>query len=358
MKNYSQSSKSGVALIMVMVAIFALSVLVGAFAYAMKVETKLAQNSNNGESLIWLGRSGVELARYILAEQMVVPGEPYDSLNQKWAGGPGSINASNSPLANISLENYRIGDGTVTLKITDLERKININTASEPILQQALTSMGLDASETPAITDGILDWIDSDDATRVNGAESDYYQSLDPPYFAKNGAIDDLSELLLIRGISQDVFWGHASSNHMAAAFQKVDRYGKAIQEPTYTAGLAEIFTPLSRGKININTASSTVLQAIPGVEPNLADQIIKLRSGPDGIDGTDDDTPFVRPGDGIEAVVGRAAASQIQQYCDVRSYTFEVRVDAEIGGSKRTFFAIIGRNSPRDLQVLSFYWK
>lgn len=358
MKGSLRSTQSGVALIMVMVAIFALSVLVGAFAYSMKVETKLAQNANNGETLIWLGRSGVELARWVLAEQMTIPGEPYDSLNQKWAGGPGSINASNSPLASVSLDNYRIGEGTVSIKITDLERKVNINLATEPVLQQTLTSLGMDASEAPAVADGILDWIDSDDATRINGAESDYYQGMEAPYYAKNGVIDDLSELLLIRGISQEVYWGIASSNHFAAAFQKKDRYGKVIQQPSYAGGLVDVFTPLSRGKININTASVNVLQAIPGIEQNLAEQIIKLRSGPDGIDGTEDDTPFIRPGDGIEAVVGHAAAAQIQQFCDVRSYTFEVRVDAEIGGSKRTFFAFIGRNSPRDLQVLGFFWK
>jgi type II secretory pathway component PulK len=356
MNIFSPQSRSGVALLMVMVAIFVLSVMVGAFAYAMKVETKLAQHANNEENLIWLGRSGVELARYVLAQQMTV-NEP-DSLNQKWAGGPGSIASSNSPLASISLDNFRVGDGTVTIKITDLERKINVNTANEPILQQALTSMGVDASEAPGIIDGILDWIDPDDATRANGAESDYYQSMDPPYFAKNGAIDDLSELLLIRGISQDVYWGSASTNHTAAAFQQVDRLGRPIQQPVYSAGLVDILTPISTGRVNINTASATVLQAIPGIDQNMAEQIIKLRSGPDGADGTEDDTPFLNVGEVINAGVSRQAVQQIAQYCDVRSRTFEVRVDAEIGGTKRVFYAIIGRNSPRDLPVLSFYWK
>ena len=349
------------ALIMVMVAIFALSVLVGAFAYAMKVETKLAQNANNGESLIWLGRSGVELARYVLAESLAEQGrgpEKYDSLNQIWAGGPGGFASSNSPLAGMSLSNYRIGEGAVSIKITDLERKININKASEPLLQQALTSMGMDAGEAPAVVDGILDWIDRDDATMVNGAESDYYQSMDPPYFAKNGAIDDLSELLLIRGVTQDIFWGPASPNHLAAAFQKVDRHGRVIQQPTYTAGLVDMFTPISFGLVNINTASATVLQAIPGIDQNIAEQIIKQRSGPDGFDGNDDDTPFMNVGEVINAGVNPQAVQRIQQFCDVHSYTFEVRVEAEIGGSKRTFFGIIGRNSARDLKVLSFHWR
>jgi hypothetical protein len=34
------------------------------------------------------------------------------------------------------------------------------------------------------------------------------------------------------------------------------------------------------------------------------------------------------------------------------------VQVDADVGGYKRTFFAVLGRNSQRDVQILSFYWK
>jgi hypothetical protein len=34
------------------------------------------------------------------------------------------------------------------------------------------------------------------------------------------------------------------------------------------------------------------------------------------------------------------------------------VTIDAESGGYKRQFTAILGRASPRDVQVLTFYWK
>jgi len=46
-----------------------------------------------------------------------------------------------------------------------------------------------------------------------------------------------------------------------------------------------------------------------------------------------------------------------LQRYCDVRSRTFDVEVDATLGSYHRTFHAILGRNSPRDVQILSFYW-
>lgn len=353
-----QTASRGIALIVVMVAIFVLSVLVGAFAFSMKVETKLAMNANHEAELIWLGRSGVELARYVLGQQLAIPAEPYDSLNQKWAGGPGTMAASNSPIANISLDNYRIGKGTVTLKITDLERRFNINQADEQILQQALTLVGVDAGEIPRISAAIFDWIDPDDVTHVNGAESDYYQTLDPAYYAKNKPIDDLSELLLIRGISLDMYWGSASTNHVPAAFQQLDRWGRPIEQPIYAVGLSEVFTPLSSGKININTASATTLQTIPMVDANAAAEIIKLRSGPDGADATEDDTPFRNVGELINTGINRQAIPQISRYADVRSRTFDVQVAADIGGYSRVFYAVLGRNSNRDIQILSFHWK
>jgi hypothetical protein len=34
------------------------------------------------------------------------------------------------------------------------------------------------------------------------------------------------------------------------------------------------------------------------------------------------------------------------------------VEIKAEVGGYTRTFEAILGRNNPRDVQVLTFYWK
>jgi len=47
-----------------------------------------------------------------------------------------------------------------------------------------------------------------------------------------------------------------------------------------------------------------------------------------------------------------------LQQFCAVGSRTFEVQVDAEIGGYKRQFIAVLGVANPRDIQILSFYWK
>jgi general secretion pathway protein K len=354
----------GIALIIVMITVLVLSVLAGGFAYSMKVETKLARNSNSETDLLWLGRSGVELARFVLAEQLALGCEPYDALNQIWAGGPGGVCTSNSPLTGIPIKDVELGKGKFTLSIVDLERKFNLNTADEPILQQAFIRMGADPGEFPAILSAIQDWMDADDDIHLNGAESDDYQTLQPPYYAKNRPIDDLSELLLVRGVTPEIFWGPANTNHSPGALQrKLSPLGTVSSPYSYPVGLADLFTPLSAGKLNINTASLMALQVVPGIDENRASRIVMLRSGFDGIEGTGDDTPAGSPGMSILDMLVSAGLTQPEaamalRYFDQRSRTFEVTVEAEFNSYHRTFVAVLGRLSPRDVQVLTFYWK
>lgn len=353
--------RHGIALIIVMVCITVLSILAAGFAYSMKVETKLAMNANNEAELLALGKSGVAMAQWVLAQQMTISQEPYDALNQKWAGGPGSMMTSNSPLADVFLDNIKLGHGSISLKIVDNERKLNINLADQPLLDAAMRLIGVDAGDAGPITASILDWIDPDTSEHLGGTESDYYESLDPPYEAKNGPIDDLTELLLIRGISDrpEIYWGGVVTDRLPSRFQNQLGAQSSGAPVVYNVGLVDLFTPLSSGRLNLNTASLTTLQLLPLVDENVAGRIIQCRAGPDGVDGTEDDTPFRNPGEGLLCGgLNNAVVGQIVRYCDVRSRTFEVQVDAQINGFHRYFFATLYRNNPRDIQVLTFYWK
>jgi general secretion pathway protein K len=348
---------SGIALVIVMISVTVLAVLAGGFAYSMQVETKLSRNVNSEAELEWLGRSGVEYARWILAEQLRVPSEPYDAPNQIWAGGPGGVSTTNSPLMDVQKE-VKLGNGSFTWKITDHEQKFNINTAPEPILQEALILMGVDAGQMTPIVNSIRDWIDVNSSPRMQGAKNDYYQSLDPPYYCKNGPIDDLTELLFVKGVTSELYWGAAATNHYPASFQKhAFGFNADPTLPEFTSGLVDLFTPLSSGRVNINTASADVLQLIPGVNAIIAAAIVSGRSGED--DGSGLTGPYRNLGD-LRRVpeVTLEASRTMAQFCDVRSRVFEVQVDAQVGTYKRTFIAVLGRNSVRDIQVLTFYWK
>ena len=349
--------RSGIALIIVMLVIMVLAVLAGGFAYSVKVETTLARNASHDADYEWLGRSGVELARFVVAQSMQIPNEPYDSLNQKWAGGP---MGTNEALAAISLTDVRLGAGTFNVKITDCERKFNINSADPLILAQALKLCGVDVGEAGQIADSILDWIDPDDQPRLSGAESDYYLSLTPPYQAKNGPLDDLTELMLIRGVSPDMFYGTDLSKidvprSVTGRALVVNKY----TGPIYTNALRDMFTTTSVRAINLNTASALVLQMIPGVDANIAQAIIARRAGLDGVDGTEDDVPFRVPGE-LASVPGFSAqgVQVLGRLFSVRSATFEVAVEVDIGGQKRTMVALIYRANARDVRTLYTHWK
>ncbi|HEV2207523.1 MAG TPA: general secretion pathway protein GspK [Verrucomicrobiae bacterium] len=353
---FNASSQSGIALIIVMISIFVLTMLAGGFALSMKVETRLARNANSETELEWLGRSAVECARWELAQQYMIAQEPYDGLDQVWAGGPGGIGTSNSPLAGFRHE-IDTKDGLATWTIVDLESKANINVATEPILQQALMLMGADAGEVTPVVNSIQDWIDPNTAShRVQGAKDDYYQSLDPPYHCKNGPIDDMSELLLIKGVTPELYYGLAATNYQPNRF--MPQASRAPIVNPVPIGFTNLFTPLSLGKINLNTASAEVLQLIPGVPREAAEGIVGARSGED--DGSGLMGPY-RSVAQVQRVpqVTPIMSQQIQQFCDVRSYTFEVHVDAQVAGYHRHFIGVVGRppGNPRGIKVLNFYW-
>lgn len=355
--------RSGIALVMVMIVVVVFMILAGGLAYTMKVETKLARNSSWDMELEWLGRSGIELAKYVLA-QPNQSGQAYDGLNQIWAG---SNCETNTALEGISLTDNHLGHGTFSVKITDADRKFNINLAAvaPEVLNQGLILMGVDAAEAPNIVNAIGDWIDRDDQTRVGstGTESDYYMSRQPPYLAKNGPIDDLTELMMIKGITPNMY--HGSGNALAAnavehvVAQAANRFNRRDEnEPTYPIGFVDLFTAISGRFININTASANVLQLIPDVDGRIAQEIIRTRGGLDEQDGTCDDMPFRSIGE-LANVPGMTPqmAQLFGRYFSTRSTTFEVQVDAQIDAVKRTYFAVLRRNGPQ-VMLLYMYWR
>jgi general secretion pathway protein K len=355
----------GIALIIVMISVMVLTVLAAGFAFSMKVETKLARNANSEAELEWLGRSGVEYARWVLANSLLDPSQPYDSLDQPWATGSGWLGPTNAPIAEVQ-NPFTLGHGTVHWKIVDLERKFNINNP-EPILQQvlpqALTLMGASPGDATPIVNSILDWIDTDDQPHVEGAETEYYHTLKPPYTAKNGPFDNISEMLLIKDMTPEIYYGVSATNYQPSYFsQQRDRFGRQTTAlPTASVGVGDLFTPLSDGRINLNTASAEVLQLLPGVEPMIAEAIVAGRAGQADPSNPGMIGPYRSVGDLqrlTELPRGGPLINTLNMFCETRSRTFQVQVDADVGGYKRTFYAVLGRNSQRDIQILSFYWK
>ncbi len=361
---------------MVMIIILTLSAIVGGFAYAMKIEMTLARNSDYDNDMIWMGRSGVELARFLIT--LRPQGQNIDALNQPWAGG---VSVANDTLAKVPTDNIELFPGKISYKITDLSSKFDINMVVNPgypqnlvVLQNALNQMGVtDSGLVQTIVDSIQDWVGPRSGhARLSGAKDDYYMNQQPPYYCKSGWIDDINELLLIRGINEhpEIFWGSNSTNHTTSAYQLKAQNSPFLrdrQQPNYPFGLNDIFCA-GGIQLNVNTAKPNVLQMIPGMNDMMAEDAQKRRAGVDGVDGNEDDAPFTSPQDIFQSFQGAGPApapggaqfGALGQLLGVTSHLFQVKVDCEINGYKKEYTAILRRvpNKPTELQVLQFFWK
>ena len=166
----------------------------------------------------------------------------------------------------------------------DEESKININALTHQnykFLTQLLLQLGYAEDLSETIASSVVDWRDEnkDVFNHPYGAEEDYYLSLENPYPCKNQAFDSIEELLLIKGMTPEIFDDLKDS--------------------------VTIFPKNGRFLVNLDTASRETLQAIArsytGPKTNTdivdADSLVKkmlsYRGGDDEVEGTSDDRPL-----------------------------------------------------------------
>ncbi|HEY2786137.1 MAG TPA: hypothetical protein VGJ05_14315 [Fimbriiglobus sp.] len=100
---------------------------------------------------------------------------------------------------------------TVYNGAADEQGKLNINTLIklDPTGEVLYAALMLLPNMTEDVADAIVDWVDADDTPRTSGAESDYYAGLTPPYQAKNGPLNSIDELLLVKGVTPQLLYGN-----------------------------------------------------------------------------------------------------------------------------------------------------
>ena len=144
-------------------------------------------------------------------------------------------------LPRLARTRVRLGSGEFSYRITDEQARINVNTATQDQLDKLLQCLGVEKVNRDEIVDSILDWIDTNDEHRLNGAESDdYYLKLPVPYRARNSQIESVNELLQIKGVTSALFEGGDGR-----------------------PGLRDLLTSRGAGRLNANTAGPVVFCAM-----------------------------------------------------------------------------------------------
>ena len=209
-------ARAGMVLILVLVVIALLSLAGYTFSELMLTERRAADAQGRRIQTRALADSGIAMILNHLAKEpeiQIEDGGHYDN--------PGLFRGmlvvdSPSPedrgrftvLAPAFDAGYHTG---VRFGLEDESTRVNLNTlelaekfapgAARNVLMQ-LPGM------TEDVADAILDWIDVDEEPREYGAESDEYSGLTPPYGAKNGPLDSIEELLLVRGVDPRLLYG------------------------------------------------------------------------------------------------------------------------------------------------------
>ena len=133
----------------------------------------------------WAARAGIEKAMAVLKEDDATS----DSLLDLWSDNDEDFNE-------VLLERCWF-----SVQVIDEASKLNINTATKAQL------LGLPYM-VEEIADAIIDWRDTDDTPSGTGVESGYYESLQYGYLARNGPFRTIRELLLVKDVTEDLFYG------------------------------------------------------------------------------------------------------------------------------------------------------
>lgn len=248
----SRRGNRGMALLLVLVIVALLTSLLTDLAFSTMVDMRLTETFRDSTRAYYLAKGGINAGRMILQQDR----NRYDSLDEDWSRG---------------VVNFPVGEGSVTIHIEDQDGKLSINGLVQGKSPQAvmidrfyrfLVAMGVGQQADPAeLTAALIDWLDPGDdpyaelhtdgeSLPVAGAEDLYYQSLAQPYRCKNGPLETLQELSLVKGFTAEIV--KRLSPHLAI--------NDTLQ-------------------VNINTASAEVLMSLDlQISRDAAETVIDFR--------------------------------------------------------------------------------
>ncbi len=106
------------------------------------------------------------------------------------------------------------------------DKALPLNDAADPAIREKIRKMLGEDSELEAdgITDAILDWRDDNDLVRANGAEEDDYAREGFSYMPADGPFKVLTELLLVKGVTRELFWGDPLASALEETAQGAEK--------------------------------------------------------------------------------------------------------------------------------------
>jgi len=314
--------QKGIALVMVLWVLMILSVVVLEFSYGMRTEVQITQNFQEEVQLYAMAEGGIQRA----VVELIFKNDTRVQQKRKTQKDEGIAPEQQEWVTDGREYLVSYEGGECAVRATGEAGKVNVNSVSESLLRKIIGNLGLEGEKRDVVVDSILDWRDPDDFYRVNGAENEYYRGLKEPYDCKNANLDTIEELLMVRGVTPELFYG-----------KRPEKKGEG-EAQSETVGLKNLFSIYAAGEqIDINSAAFPVLRVVLGLPTEIARQVIKAReekgfeSQQELVQRVPELMPFINE-------VGR----NIVYRSTIAYYTIEAKARGKSGGGGRSLQAVV----------------
>jgi len=338
MRSLRQTTRPGFVLIVTLLMIAVLAGIIFEIYYEARMALHISNNRLAGTQARLCAEGGLAVAVELIGQ--------IDSLWSDETLWPVVSGQSDIP----------IGPGTCRLVLTQESGRFNVNQlksqAGQVNQQQvdvllrlidAYNERAQKKSEplvSYAVVAAIMDWIDTDDEVTVltsvtgdnQGAEHAYYRQQEPATLCKNASCDVLSELLLVKGVTEDNLYGVPD-----------------LETGKRSGGLASCLTVYGDGGMTLNSASELMIQSLSeSIDSQLAREVVNYR-------------PY-RNANELKAVPGmtESAYRVLTRYLGASSASaqyYRVKVTAQVGKIGRSLVAVVRKQGLAGKVELIMQW-
>ncbi len=340
------TSETGVALVITLIIVTLVAIIVLELNYLMRVDVHASANFRDGVKAYYLAKSGVSVVKELFGRNAQ---ELEEIKNALLTGAPQTL---------------PIGEDSASVRVIDETGKINVNALlgqanapqpsagaqspqlsgrSQPreaqtvspwiqIAQDLFQRLGID----PTLVGAVTDWIDVDDIpTGSGGAESSYYRGLAKPYIARNGAMETIAELRLIKGFTDEVL--------LKLGARRVG----GIVDPASNLYLTTLPLPQGGGwRVNLNTAPPPILNSLTREVGQYADRIVQRRA----------QSRIEKISDLQQLGISGEALQDFQRLGTLTSLYYAVEARGTVGDMVKQITALIRTGGDQGSQTL--YWR
>ena len=310
----SAVQQRGVALLIALVVVAIAATLSTGMIWNRELDIRRTANITQGDQAMEYALGAEAWAEQILRRDFQ-SNQTNTNLTQDWA---------------MQLPPLPVQGGSITGRLQDLQGLFNVNNLASAQAQAALAQFQRLLAELnldPNIANAVSDWVNVGSQPHFpGGAKDEYYSRLSPPYLAAEQPMTSISELLLVKGVTPQVY-------------QTLLPFVCALplQAPGSPPG-----GQLAATLININTAPAAVIASLnTGISLQSAEGVVQSRA----------QTPF-QTSDQLQQLLG-VQVSCLHGNCNNNaplpgitetSSFFRLTAQVKIGSTQLTMYSLLYR--------------